>query len=163
MRILIIMSIKMNPSCSTLSTVLRKALPTAMCTAMHASKGKPRTRKAQKHQLQGRARYLTKKVDHFQEAECPYDYFNYFGLMHSGLLNNVWMIQKSKLSISLQEAEFSKDYQYMLTAQFENQKVFQSPSRNKLMFQPLLATLSSSITTLSSIYTPLIQFKVSSS
>jgi hypothetical protein len=130
---------------------------------MHASKGKQRTRKAQKHQLQGRGRYLIKKVDHFQEAECPFDYFNYFGLMNSGLFNNVWMIQNSKLSISLHEAEFSKDYQYMLTAQFENQKVFQPPSRNKLMSQPLLAILSSLITTLSSIYTPLIRFKVSSS
>ena len=33
------------------------------------------------------------------------------------------MIQESKLSISVHDAEFSKDYQYMVTAQFEQQKV----------------------------------------
>jgi len=44
------------------------------------------------------------------------------------------MITKSKLSVSIHDTEFSKDYQYMITAQFENQKVRPISARNRQMY-----------------------------
>ncbi len=57
---------------------------------------------------------------HVKDCLTKYD-FNFLILVIDCLctkVNNVTMIQKSKLSISIQEAEFSKDYQYMIAAQY---------------------------------------------
>lgn len=57
---------------------------------------------------------------HVKDCLAKYD-FNFLILVIDCLctkVNNVTMIQKSKLSISIQEAEFSKDYQYMIAAQY---------------------------------------------
>ena len=73
------------------------------------------------------------------------------------------MIQKSKLSVSINDAEFSKDYQYMISASFDKQKVASRIPRNKLMSQLLLNAPFSPIITSSLNSHLLIHFKGSSS
>ena len=69
------------------------------------------------------------------------------------------MITKSKLSVSIHDVEFSKDYQYMITSQFENQKVALYSARNKQTYQLLSKIPSSPIIRSYTIYPRLILFK----
>ena len=60
------------------------------------------------------------------------------------------MIERAKLSVSIQEAEFSKDYPYMISVQFNQQKVAHPRGRSRQTCRPSCSTRSSSTTPSSS-------------
>ena len=53
------------------------------------------------------------------------------------------MIKKSKLSVSIHDVEFAKDFEYFITLHYEGAKVLAPASRNKLTFLPSHAVPSS--------------------
>ena len=64
------------------------------------------------------------------------------------------MIKKSKLSVSVHDVEFAKDFQYFVSVHYEGQKVTLHPCRNKLMYPHWLEIPSSPKIYSFSIYLP---------
>lgn len=61
------------------------------------------------------------------------------------------MIKSSKLSVTIHDVEFAKDFQYTITVQYEGIKVKKFLFRNKQMYQHWLVILFSQIIHFSSI------------